>query len=74
MTTPVKVHIFGQPYAIRGELEESYVQRLAAYVDQQRRVRELQHQGPLRGNRRLLRHDERQYERLELHQRRGRVD
>jgi cell division protein ZapA len=34
MTTPVKVHIFGQPYAIRGELEESYVQRLAAYVDQ----------------------------------------
>jgi cell division protein ZapA len=33
MTTPVKVQIFGQPYTIRGELDETYVQNLAAYVD-----------------------------------------
>jgi cell division protein ZapA len=33
MTTPVKVQIFGQPYAIRGELDEVYVQKLATYVD-----------------------------------------
>jgi cell division protein ZapA len=38
MSTPVKVQIFGQPYAIRGELEESYVQKLAAYVDQKMRA------------------------------------
>jgi cell division protein ZapA len=38
MTTPVKVQIFGQPYAIRGELDEAYVQRLAAYVDQKMRA------------------------------------
>jgi cell division protein ZapA len=38
MTTPVKVQIFGQPYAIRGELEESYVKELAAYVDQKMRA------------------------------------
>jgi len=29
----VKVQIFGQTYTIRGELDERYVQRLAAYVD-----------------------------------------
>jgi len=38
MTTPVKVQIFGQPYAICGELEEAYVQKLAAYVDQKMRA------------------------------------
>jgi cell division protein ZapA len=38
MTTPVKVQIFGQPYAIRGELEETYVQKLAAYVDEKMRA------------------------------------
>jgi len=38
MTTPVKVQIFGQPYAIRGELDETYVQKLAAYVDQKMRA------------------------------------
>ena len=31
--TPVKVQIFGQTYTIRGELDERYVQKLAAYVD-----------------------------------------
>jgi cell division protein ZapA len=30
----VKVQIFGQTYTIRGELEERYVQQLAAYVDE----------------------------------------
>jgi cell division protein ZapA len=29
----VKVQIFGQTYTIRGELDERYVQQLAAYVD-----------------------------------------
>ena len=38
MTTPVKVQIFGQPYAIRGELDETYVQKLAAYVDEKMRA------------------------------------
>jgi cell division protein ZapA len=38
MTTPVKVQIFGQPYTIRGELDEAYVQKLAAYVDEKMRV------------------------------------
>lgn len=33
MSAPVKVQIFGQTYAIRGELDERYVQKLAAYVD-----------------------------------------
>jgi len=30
----VKVQIFGQIYTIRGELDERYVQKLAAYVDE----------------------------------------
>lgn len=34
MSAPVKVQIFGQTYSIRGELDERYVQRLAAYVDE----------------------------------------
>jgi cell division protein ZapA len=34
MTAPVKVQIFGQTYTIRGELDERYVQKLAAYVDE----------------------------------------
>jgi cell division protein ZapA len=33
MSSPVKVQIFGQTYAIRGDLDERYVQKLAAYVD-----------------------------------------
>jgi len=38
MSGPVKVQIFGQTYAIRGELEEAYVQKLAAFVDEKMRV------------------------------------
>ena len=34
MSGPVKVQIFGQTYAIRGELDETYVQKLAKYVDE----------------------------------------
>ena len=34
MSSPVKVEIFGQMYAIRGELDEAYVHRLAQYVDE----------------------------------------
>jgi cell division protein ZapA len=30
----VKVQIFGQTYTIRGDLDECYVQQLAAYVDE----------------------------------------
>lgn len=33
MSRGVKVQIFGQSYTIVGELEEAYVQQLAAYVD-----------------------------------------
>ena len=38
MSAPVKVEIFGQIYAIRGELDERYVQELAAYVDEKMRA------------------------------------
>jgi cell division protein ZapA len=38
MSGPVKVQIFGQTYAIRGELDEVYVQKLAAYVDEKMRA------------------------------------
>jgi cell division protein ZapA len=38
MSAPVKVQIFGQSYAIRGELDETYVQKLAAYVDEKMRA------------------------------------
>jgi cell division protein ZapA len=34
---PVRVHIFGQPYTIHGELDEAYVTKLAAYVDEKMR-------------------------------------
>jgi cell division protein ZapA len=34
MGNAVKVQIFGQIYTIRGELDERYVQELAAYVDE----------------------------------------
>lgn len=30
---PVKVQIFGQTYAIQGDLEADYVQKLAKYLD-----------------------------------------
>ena len=38
MSGPVKVQIFGQMYAIRGDLDEAYVQKLAAYVDEKMRA------------------------------------
>jgi cell division protein ZapA len=38
MSALVKVQIFGQTYAIRGELDETYVQKLAAYVDEKMRA------------------------------------
>jgi len=34
MSGPVKVQIFGQTYAIQGDLDARYVQDLAKYVDQ----------------------------------------
>jgi cell division protein ZapA len=34
MSPPVKVQIFGQTYAIRGDLDERYVQKLAKFVDE----------------------------------------
>lgn len=34
MSTQTKVQIFGQTYTIAGELDESYVRELAAYVDE----------------------------------------
>jgi cell division protein ZapA len=37
-SVPVKVEILGQIYAIRGELDEKYVQELAAYVDEKMRA------------------------------------
>lgn len=33
MGADVRVEIFGQVYSIRSELEETYVQELAAYID-----------------------------------------
>lgn len=38
MSAPVKVQIFGQSYSIHGELDEAYVQELAAYVDARMRA------------------------------------
>jgi cell division protein ZapA len=34
MSVPVKVEIYGQTYAIRGDLDAAYVQKLAEYVDE----------------------------------------
>ncbi len=33
MSLAIKVQIFGQTYTINGDLEETYVRELAAYVD-----------------------------------------
>jgi len=38
MSAPVKVQILGQTYAIRGDLDERYVQKLAKYVDEKMRA------------------------------------
>ena len=34
MARSTKVQIFGQTYSIQGDLDEAYVQKLAAYVDE----------------------------------------
>jgi len=38
MSQIVKVEIYGQTYTLRGELDEAYVQELAAYVDEKMRL------------------------------------
>jgi cell division protein ZapA len=38
MTKSFKVQIFGQVYPIQGDLDEAYVQKLAAYVDEKMRA------------------------------------
>jgi cell division protein ZapA len=38
MSQTVKIQIFGQTYPIHAELDEEYVQRLAAYVDEKMRA------------------------------------
>jgi len=38
MPAPTRVQIFGQSYSIAGELDPSYVQKLAAYVDERMRA------------------------------------
>ncbi|HXM94028.1 MAG TPA: cell division protein ZapA [Candidatus Dormibacteraeota bacterium] len=38
MSGPVKVQIFGQPYTIHGELDGTYVQKLAEFVDKKMRA------------------------------------
>ena len=38
MSTSVKVDIFGQTYPIQGELEEAYIRKIAAYVDEKMRL------------------------------------
>lgn len=37
MAKPIKVQIFDQPYSIGGDLDEKYVNQLAAYVDEKMR-------------------------------------
>lgn len=34
MSQSIRVQIFGQTFSIQGELDEAYVQKLAAYVNQ----------------------------------------
>lgn len=38
MSRSIKVNIFGQMYPIQGDLDEAYVQKLAAYVDEKMRA------------------------------------
>jgi len=38
MSRTVKIQIFGQTYPIQGDLDEAYVQKLAAYVDERMRA------------------------------------
>jgi cell division protein ZapA len=34
MSAPARVQIFGQSYALHGDLEEAYMQKVAAFVDE----------------------------------------
>lgn len=44
MSTSVKVDIFHQTYPIQGELDESYIRKIAAYVDEKMKmISELAH-------------------------------
>ena len=38
MSGPIKVQIFGQPYTIHGDLDPTYVQKLATFVDDKMRA------------------------------------
>jgi cell division protein ZapA len=38
MSRTVKIQIFGQTYPIQAELDQEYVQKLAAYVDEKMRA------------------------------------
>ena len=38
MSGPVKVQIFGQTYTIHGDLDPTYVQKLATFVDEKMRA------------------------------------
>lgn len=38
MSQAVKVQIYGQMFSLQGELDEVYVQKLAAYVDEKMRA------------------------------------
>lgn len=38
MSASIKVEIYGQTYPIQGELEEAYIRRIAAYVDEKMRL------------------------------------
>jgi cell division protein ZapA len=38
MSHNIKIQIFGQMFPIQGDLEESYVQKLAEYVDEKMRA------------------------------------
>lgn len=38
MAHTVKLQIFGQVYPVQGELDEAYMQKLAAYVDEKMRA------------------------------------
>ena len=38
MSQAIKVQIYGQMFSLQGELDEAYVHKLAAYVDEKMRV------------------------------------
>jgi cell division protein ZapA len=38
MTTSIKVEIYDQVYPIQGDLEEAYIRKVAAYVDEKMRL------------------------------------